>query len=72
MPYFVYRITQPLRLTHVDTKERYQDARALVRSLREAQPQSPEDFYRMVHANNRAEAERLLSTPRDERVIGED
>jgi hypothetical protein len=72
MPYFVYRITQPLRLTHIDTKERYQDARALVRSLREAQPQSRDDFFRMVHANNRAEAETLLSTPRDERVIGED
>jgi hypothetical protein len=72
MPYFVYRITQPLRLTHIDTKESYQDARALVRSLREGHPQSPDDFYRMVHANHQAEAERLLSTPRDERVVGED
>jgi hypothetical protein len=72
MPYFVYRIGLPLRLTHIETKERYQDARALVRSLREGQPQSQVDFYRMVHANHQAEAERLLSTPRDERVIGED
>ena len=72
MPYFVYRVTPPLRLTHIDTVERYQDARALVRSLREGQPQSKDDFYRMVYANHQAEAEKLLSTPRDERVIGED
>ena len=72
MPYFVYRVSNPLRLTHVDTKERYQDARALVRSLREAQTQETEDQYRMVFAKHQAEAEKLLSTPRDERVIGED
>jgi hypothetical protein len=72
MPYFVYRITDPLRLTHMDTKERYQDARELVRSLRETQTQETGDQYRMVFAKYQSEAEKLLSTPRDERVIGED
>jgi hypothetical protein len=72
MPYFVYRVSPPLRLQHVDTKERYQDARSLVRSLREAQPRSSDASYRMVFANHQAEAEKLLSIPRDERVIGED
>jgi hypothetical protein len=72
MPYFVYRVSTPLRLTHVDTKERYQDARTLVRSLREAQAPGAGEVYRMVFAQQQAEAETLLSTPRDERVIGED
>jgi hypothetical protein len=72
MPYFVYRIATPLRLTHLDTKERYQDAKALVLSLREAQTQDTDEVYRMVFAKQQAEAETLLSTPRDERVIGED
>lgn len=72
MPYFVYRVSNPLRLTHVETKERYQDARALVRSLREARNQETEDQYRLVFAKHQAEAETLLSTPRDDRVIGED
>jgi hypothetical protein len=72
MPYFVYRVSNPLRLTHVDTKERYQDAKALVQSLRKAQTSGTDDVYRMVFAGQQAEAETLLSTPRDERVIGED
>lgn len=72
MPYFVYRVSPQLRLVHVDTKERYQDARSLVRSLREHQPPDTDDQVRMVFAKHQAEAEKLLSTPRDERVIGED
>lgn len=56
----------------MDTKERYQDARALVRSLREGQTEESGDQYRMVFAQHQAEAEKLLSTPRDERVVGED
>ncbi len=72
MPYFVYRVSPNLRLTHVDTKDRYQDARALVRTLREGQAQGTDEQYRMIFAKHQAEAEKLLSTPRDERVIGED
>lgn len=72
MPYFVYEITPTLRLTHVETKEKYREARSLVRGLRQAPPGEKDLQYRMVFANSRAEAEKLLSTPRDERVIGED
>ncbi len=72
MPYYVYRIEPPLILSHLETQERYQDARKLVRRLRAEQ--APEDpvQYRMVFAQHEAEAERLLATPRDDRVIGED
>jgi hypothetical protein len=72
MPYFVYRIEPPLRLTHIDTTERYKDAREIVRERRRARPEGDGSEYRMVFANSQGEAERLLSTPRDERVIGED
>lgn len=72
MPYFVYKITPPLQLTHLETKDKYRDARTLVRGLRQDLPKGVEFEYRMVFASNRAQAEKLLSTPRDERVIGED
>ena len=72
MPYFVYKVSPTLKLTHLDTKDRYQDARGLVRSLREQRAEGDDADYRMIFANHQSEAERLLSTPRDERVIGED
>lgn len=72
MPYFVYQVSPNLRLTHLDTKERYQEARALVRSLRAERAADAVDDYRLIFARHEAEAQRLLSTPRDERVIGED
>lgn len=72
MPYFVYKITPPLNLTHIETRDKYKDARTLVRGLRNDTSGEQDTHYRMVFANNRAEAETLLSRPRDERVIGED
>jgi hypothetical protein len=72
MPYFVYRVSPKLELTYIDTKDRYQEARKLVRSLREQRQPGDEGDYRLIFANQQGEAERLLSTPRDERVIGED
>jgi hypothetical protein len=72
MPYFVYKITPPSTLVYVDQKDRFRDARALVRSLREQHQGMADIQFRMIFAHNEVEAERLLSTPRDERVIGED
>ena len=72
MPYFVYKITQPLTLTYLDTKDNYKEARALVRDLRQSGAPTADTEYRMVFAKAQGEAEKLLSTPRDERVIGED
>jgi hypothetical protein len=72
MPYFVYKVSPKLQLTYIDTKERYQEARALVRDLRAKRPPDEEGEYRLIFANQQGEAEKLLSTPRDERVIGED
>jgi hypothetical protein len=72
MPYFVYKITPPLTLSYLDTKEKYKDARAMVRELRQEQTSGADVEFRMVFAKSQGEAEKLLSTPRDERVIGED
>jgi hypothetical protein len=72
MPYFVYRLSPKLELRYIDTKDRYQEARALVRSLRQERAPDDDGDYRLIFANQQGEAEKLLSTPRDERVIGED
>jgi len=72
MPYFVYKITPTLQLSHIDTKERYQDARTIVRDLRANRPEGDDADYRMIFAAQQGEAEKILSTPRDGRVIGED
>ncbi len=72
MPYFVYKITHPRQLEHLDMVETYQDARKIVRHLRQDEPQDAGVEYRLIFARQQGEAEKLLSTPRDERVIGED
>ena len=72
MPYFVYRVTPTLKLTYIDTKDRYQDAREIVRTLRAQRTEGDDADYRLIFAKQQGEAEKLLSTPRDERVIGED
>ena len=46
------------------------DAVATLKQM--VQPPDTDDQVRMVFAKHQAEAEKLLSTPRDERVIGED
>jgi hypothetical protein len=72
MPYFVYKISPTLQLTYIDTKDRYQDARTIVRDLRASRVEEDESDYRMIFAAQQGEAEKILSRPRDERVIGED
>lgn len=72
MPYFVYRISPPRLLEHLETAEKYQDARAAVRRRRQTEPHASDVEYRLIFARQQGEAEKLLSIPRDERVIGED
>ena len=77
MPYFVYHITiDPesgvKHLEHLDTFDDYRSARALAREHRACLPPGGDRDCRLIFAKTEVEAERLLSTPRDERVIGED
>ncbi|MEN8213080.1 MAG: hypothetical protein ABFR19_01845 [Pseudomonadota bacterium] len=71
MPYFVYRVQEkPRKLDHLETFSSYREARSYVREQR--QQNDEVETVRMIFARNDIEAEKLLSTPRDERVIGED
>lgn len=72
MPYFVYRITPPRTLQHLETMDNYQQAKKLVRSMRAELDAASEVSVRLIYAKTQGEAEKLLSMPRDERVIGED
>ena len=70
MPYFVYKIKEPRSLEHMETFAKYREARSYVREKREAS--GSVEGVRMIFAKNEIEAEKLLLTPREERVIGED
>jgi hypothetical protein len=72
MPYYVYRVPSPQHLEYVETKDNYRDAKELVRGLRAEQQGTDPGAIRMIFAKTRGEAEKLLSAPRDGRVIGED
>jgi hypothetical protein len=78
MPYFVYYITQHAdsnrkSLEHIETLANFKAARNLAREKR-AQLREAGDSRdcRLIFAKNQTEAEKLLATPRDERVVGED
>ena len=71
MPYFVYRIQEkPRKLDHLETFPSYKDAKVYVREQR--QQSEDVESIRMIFAHNDIEAEKLLTAPREERVIGED
>lgn len=78
MPYFVYYVTQHSdsnrkSLEHVETLDNFKAARNLARERRaELKSAGNERDCRLIFAKNQTEAEKLLSAPREERVIGED
>jgi pimeloyl-CoA synthetase len=78
MPYFVYYVSQPAgstqkSLEHLETFDDFKAARALARQRRsELKDEGSERDCRLIFAKNQVEAEKLLSAPRDERVVGED
>lgn len=77
MPYFVYNIvtdavSNKKQLTHIETCDSYKTARSLARGKRAEGDLAPNTEIRMIFAKNQTEAEKILSAPREERVIGED
>jgi len=78
MAYFVYYVnlnpeSNVKSLEYVDTFENFKEARNLARVKRtEIGKEQPNRDCRLIHAKNQVEAEKLLSAPREERVIGED
>ncbi len=71
MPFFVYRISPENKLEHVETFEKYREAKVKVNALRKSEPDDSDNICRMIHATNKSNAEKLLLAPRDERIIGE-
>ena len=76
MPYFTYEvITHPESgarlLTHIETYPKYREAKLRVKEERDKHPERDPQEFRMVFAKNKVEAEKLLSIPRDERIIGD-
>lgn len=78
MPYFVYYVTQHAdsnrkTLEHVETFADFKAARNLARERRaELKAADDKRDCRLIFAKNQTEAEKLLSAPREERVVGED
>ena len=78
MPYFVYYVTKQAEsdrksLEHLETLNDFKSARNLAREKRaELKAIGSERECRLIFAKNQTEAEKLLSAPRDERVVGED
>jgi len=77
MPYFVFHVTHKpetnsKELKHLETFTDYKTARAFARDSRAETVSNSNEDVRMIFAKNQVEAEKLMSAPRDERVIGED
>lgn len=77
MPYFVFHITHKpetntKELKHLETFTDYKTARNFARDGRAEMAKDSNEDVRMIFAKNQVEAEKLMSAPREERVIGED
>ena len=72
MPYFVYRISPKMQLRCLESFDNYRAARDRVRTRRTEQQESDNAAIRLIHAGSETEAERLLLTPREAPVEGDD
>ncbi|MEZ5658143.1 MAG: hypothetical protein R3E83_06330 [Burkholderiaceae bacterium] len=72
MPYYIYQIGPMRTLRQVGEAPAYRDAKAMVRSVRDALPADSTDSVRMIFAANALEAEDLLANPRPAPPEGDD
>lgn len=72
MPYYLYRITLDHRPSLIETFEKFQDARARVRSLRAELPADGGVTVRMIFAEDTRKAQILLTDARSARTDGDD
>lgn len=72
MPYFVFRIDAEAQPEYLDKYANYREARDCARQLRSELPAGDTSTYKMIFANNEIEAEKLLTTPREAPVEGDD
>jgi len=78
LPYFEYFVSvnpanNTKKLEYVDKLDSYKEARELARTKRaEMGGTNVNHDCRLIFAKTQPEAEKLLSAPREERIIGED
>ncbi|MEW8013679.1 MAG: hypothetical protein B0D96_03910 [Candidatus Sedimenticola endophacoides] len=72
MPYFIYRIHTDKRLEPEGSFNSYREAKHQAKALRADQDPDEQTSVRIIFAHNPIEAERLLLTPREAPVEGDD
>ncbi len=72
MPYYVYRVSEDRRLECLDQHAKYREARDKVREIRTGQANDDNALIRLIFASSEVEAERLLLTPREAPIEGDD
>jgi len=72
MPYFIFSISPDKQLKCLEQHDKYRPAREQTRNLRATQNADDNDNIRMIFASSESEAERLLLTPREAPIEGDD
>ncbi|MET0012307.1 MAG: hypothetical protein ABW082_15870 [Sedimenticola sp.] len=72
MPYFIYRIETDKTLEKLESFPKYRDAKNRAKELRANQAEGDIATIKIIFAQNPNEAERLLLTPREAPVEGDD
>ena len=72
MPYFVFRMELQGQTECLDNFAKYRDARDYARKLRTEKASDDTSNYKLIYAGNAIEAEKLLTTPREAPVEGDD
>lgn len=72
MPYFVFRLDPEGKTECLDNFAKYRDARDYARNLRGEKAPDDASNYKLIYAGNEIEAEKLLTTPREAPVEGDD
>jgi len=71
MQYHIFEINPFQQLTHLQSIDKYREAKQCVRGLRAAQDFPTGTTYRMMFAATPEQAERLLREKREPRPMGE-
>ena len=72
MPYFIYRIETDKKVQMIESHPKYREAKERAKGLRAEKAADDPATIRIIFAQNALEAERLLLTPREAPVEGDD
>lgn len=72
MPYFVFRISPPKKLTLLEAFPAYRDARQYARAQRAELSAEDPTVIKVLFAPNESQARTLLQIEREPRPLGED